>query len=107
MKIMGFIGSSRKNGNTAWIVNQILEGAKKQGAETQVWYAGDLDIKPCRGCWHCHNNDDGCVIKYDMQKLNKAMDSANVIIIGSPIYMMQMSAQTKIIVDRMFARFSP
>ena len=36
MKIIGFIASPRKEGNTAWIVNKILEGAKEQGAETQV-----------------------------------------------------------------------
>lgn len=107
MNIIGIIGSQRKEGNTAWIVNQILEGAKEQGAETQALYFSDLDIHACRGCWACHNSDQGCVIKDDMQKLNEAIDRANVIVFGSPIYMMQMSAQAKIIVDRMFARFSP
>lgn len=35
------------------------------------------------------------------------MEHANAIVFGSPIYMMQMSAQAKIFIDRMFARFSP
>ncbi|WP_088227526.1 flavodoxin family protein [Desulfosporosinus sp. FKB] len=107
MKVIGFITSPRKEGNTAWIVNKILEGAKEQGAETQSWYFSDLDIKPCRGCWGCHKGDQGCVIKDDMQKLNQAIDHANAIVFGSPIYMMQMTAQAKIFIDRMFARFSP
>lgn len=107
MKIIGLIASPRKEGNTAWIVNKILEGAKEQGAETQSFNFSDLDIKPCRGCWGCHKGDQGCVIKDDMQKLNDAIDHANVIVFGSPIYMMQMSAQAKIFIDRMFARFSP
>lgn len=107
MNVIGIITSPRKEGNTAWIVNKILEGAKEQGAETQVWYISVLDIKPCRGCWACHKGDQGCVIKDDMQKLNEAMDHANAIVFGSPIYMMQMTAQAKIFVDRMFARFSP
>lgn len=107
MNIIGIIASPRKEGNTAWIVNKILEGAKEQGAEAQSLYLSDLDIKPCRGCWGCHKNDQGCVMKDDMQKLNAAIDHANVIVFGSPIYMMQMSAQAKIVVDRMFARFSP
>jgi multimeric flavodoxin WrbA len=38
MKIMGFTASPRKQGNTAWVVNKMLEGAKDQGAETQSWY---------------------------------------------------------------------
>lgn len=107
MKIIGIIASPRKEGNTAWIVNKILEGAKEQGAETQLFYLSDLNIKPCQGCFSCHNSDQGCVIKDDMQKLNYAIDSANAIVFGSPIYMTQMSAQAKIFVDRMFSRFSP
>lgn len=107
MNIIGIIASPRKAGNTAWIVNKILEGAKEQGAETQAWYFSDLDIKPCQGCWGCHQGDRGCVIKDDMQKLNDAIDQANAIVFGSPIYMMQMSAQAKILTDRLFARFSP
>lgn len=107
MNIIGINASPRKEGNTAWIVNKILEGAKEQGAETQAFDFSDLDIKPCRGCWACHKGDQGCVIKDDMQKLNNAVDRANVIVFGSPIYMMQMSAQAKILIDRMFARFSP
>lgn len=107
MNIIGIIASPRKAGNTAWIVNKILEGAKEQGAETQAWYFSDLDIKPCQGCWGCHQGDQGCVIKDDMQKLNDAIDQANAIVFGSPIYMMQMSAQAKIFIDRLFARFSP
>ncbi|MDR3244305.1 MAG: flavodoxin family protein, partial [Elusimicrobiota bacterium] len=62
MKIMGFAASPRKEGNTAWIVDKILEGAKEQGAQTQSWYFSDLDIKPCQSCSCCHNSDKGCII---------------------------------------------
>lgn len=112
MKIMGFIASPRKEGNTAWIINKILEGAKEQGAETQSWYFSDLDIKPCRGCLACHNGGDrGCIINDDMQKLYNSLEHADALVLGSPIYMGQMSAQAKIFTDRLFAqiipRFSP
>ena len=78
MKIMGFSASPRKEGNTAWIVNKILEGAKEQGAETQSWCFSDLDIKPCQGCFGCHKGDQGCVINDDMQKLNDAIEYADL-----------------------------
>ena len=108
MKIIGFIASPRKEGNTAWIVNKILEGAKEQGAETQSWYFSDLDIKPCRGCLGCHNGSDrGCIINDDMQKLYGAIEHADALVLGSPIYMGQMSAQAKIFTDRLFAQISP
>jgi len=108
MKIIGFIASPRKQGNTAWIVNKTIEGAKEQGTETQSWHFSDLDIKPCQGCLCCHKQGDrGCVINDDMQKLYDAIEQADAIVLGSPIYMGQMSAQAKIFTDRLFAQISP
>ncbi|MDR1952274.1 MAG: flavodoxin family protein [Elusimicrobiota bacterium] len=107
MKVIGFIGSSRKEGNTAWIVNKILESAKERGAQTQSFNFSDLDIKPCQGCLCCHKGDQGCVIKDDMQKIYDALLSADALILGSPVYMGQMSAQAKIFTDRLFAQIKP
>jgi multimeric flavodoxin WrbA len=108
MKIIGFIASPRKEGNTAWVVNKILEGAKEQGAETQSWFCSDLDIKPCRGCLSCHSKGDhGCVINDDMQKLYDAIEHADALVLGSPVYMGQMSGQAKIFTDRLFAQITP
>lgn len=106
-QIIGIIASPHKGGNTAFIVNRILEGAEEQGAETHVFGFGDLDIKPCRGCWACHKSDQGCVINDDMQKIYDALEYADAIVLGLPIYMGQMSAQGKIFTDRLFARVSP
>jgi multimeric flavodoxin WrbA len=107
MKIIGFIASPRKEGNTAWIVNKILEGAKAEGAETQSWYFNDLDIKPCQSCYGCQQGDLRCIIDDDMQKLYDALEHADALVLGSPTYMGQMSAQAKIFTDRLFAQYHP
>lgn len=107
MKVIGFTASPRKEGNTAWVINKILEGSKEQGAETQSWYSSDLDIKPCQSCYGCKKGDRGCIINDDMQKLYGAIEHADALVLGSPVYMGQMSAQAKIFIDRLFARFSP
>ena len=106
MKIIGVVASPRKNGNTAWTINQILEGAKEQGAETQTWYFGDLDIKPCNGCLGCVQSYR-CAINDDMQKLYGELKQADTLVLGSPVYMGQMSAQAKIFTDRLFAQMTP
>ena len=106
MKIIGFIGSPRKEGNTAWAVNKILEAAKGRGAETRAWHSCDLDIKPCKGCLGCVQSDK-CVINDDMQKLYNALEQAGALVLGSPVYMGQMSAQAKIFTDRLFAQITP
>jgi len=110
MKIIGYVGSPRKDGNTAWAVNQILEGAEEQGADTHVFNSGELDIKPCKGCLGCVQSGK-CVIDDDMQKVYNALEQADALVLGSPVYMGQMSAQAKTFTDRLFAfitpRFSP
>ena len=76
MKIIGFNGSPRTEGSTAWAINQMLEGAKDCGAETRIFNFGALEIKPCKSCWACKNDQllnggKGCVIKDDMQKVSR------------------------------------
>ena len=106
MKIIGYIASPRKEGNTAWVVNKILEAAKAQGAETQSWHCSDLDINPCKGCLVCVKSNK-CAINDDMQKLYAELKQADALIFGSPVYMGQMTAQAKTFTDRLFAHITP
>ena len=106
MKVIGFTASPRKNGNTAWAVDKILEGAREQGAETEYFCFSELEIKPCKGCLGCVKGD-GCVIGDDMQKIYDALKQADALVLGSPIYMGQMTAQAKIFTDRLFAQITP
>ncbi|MDR0820899.1 MAG: flavodoxin family protein [Oscillospiraceae bacterium] len=106
MNIIGFIGSPRKTGSTAWAVNKILEGASEQGANTQVFSAATLDIKPCQGCLGCAKGG-GCVVKDDMQQIYAALKTTDALVLGAPIYMGQMSGQAKVFTDRLFAQITP
>jgi multimeric flavodoxin WrbA len=106
MNIIAFNGSPRKSGNTAYAVNTILDGAANQGASTQAFHAGALNIKPCQGCLGCVKGD-GCVLKDDMQQIYVALKSADALVLGAPIYMGQMSGQAKVFTDRLFAQIKP
>jgi multimeric flavodoxin WrbA len=106
MKIVGFAASPRKAGSAAWTVEQILAGAAARGAETEIFYAGALDIKPCRGCLACAEAD-GCAVNDDMRALYAALEGAGALVLGAPVYMGQMSGQAKVFTDRLFARISP
>lgn len=107
MKIIGFNGSPRKNGNTASLINVILDEARRSGADTEIWHTSDLDISPCRSCYACRKGTAGCIIQDDMQKLYKSIASCDALVFGSPIYMGQMSGQAKTFLDRLFAEFHP
>ena len=107
MKILGFIGSSKKDGNTASLVKGILDKVREAGVETKAYYLDDFEIEPCKGCYGCKSEKMKCAIQDDMQSIYMDIDNADAIILGSPIYMWQMSAQAKLFTDRLFARFNP
>jgi multimeric flavodoxin WrbA len=106
VKVIGFNASPRKNHNTAWSINQILEGATQVGAQTQIFHSGELDIGPCKGCLGC-TKGDGCVVADDMREVHAALGLADALVLGSPVYMAQMSGQAKVFTDRLFAQITP
>lgn len=99
MKIIGFVGSPRKEGNTDELVRQILKGAQA-GGETKVYYLNDLSIRECQACMVCKNSSEGCSQRDDMFPLYDEIRSAQGIILGSPIYMGYMTGLMKIFLDR-------
>jgi len=101
MKVIGFNGSPRKGFNTETLVKSVLEGAEKKGAETHLYNLINMDISPCRGCLACRR-DKPCSIEDDMHAILEEIKTAEAIVIGSPIYMLQMSAQTKAFVERLY-----
>ncbi len=103
MKVVGFIGSPRKSGNTAALVEEVLRGARDNGAETAAYNINQLKIRGCQACYKCQTPDGKCVQKDDMAKLYDEIDSADAIVIGTPIYMAQVTSQTKTLIDRFFA----
>ncbi|HRU04742.1 MAG TPA: flavodoxin family protein [Candidatus Brocadiia bacterium] len=102
MKVIGIVGSPRQGANTERLVKRVLAGAEKAGAETKLFHLARMNIKGCVSCFHCRGRE-GCALQDDMQTLYAEIQSANGIVIGSPVYMWQMSGQTKLFVDRLYA----
>ncbi len=103
MKIVGFVGSPRKKGNTTTIVNEVLRGAGEAGAETKIFDLNALRIRGCQACYQCQTPDGKCVQKDDMAQLYDEIFTADGVVIGSPVFMLQVTGQTKIFIDRLFA----
>lgn len=61
-------------------------------------------INPCHACDYCKDINKGeCIQKDDMQPLYKDIIDADTIVIVSPIYWWQVTAQTKLFIDRLYA----
>ena len=100
MKIIGFSFSPRKNGNTEIMIREALNSAKENGAkETELIRFHNLKVAPCNGCWTCRTTGK-CKIKDDWQQIYDKLLEADGIILGSPVYWWDVTAQTKIFIDR-------
>ena len=99
MKILAISTSPNGQGNTVKLLNQVLDGATEEGAETELFSLSGKTIQPCRGCRVCWATGD-CVIKDDMPALLDKMTECDGIVLGVPIYYYSMDAQCKIVIDR-------
>ncbi|MCH4886879.1 flavodoxin family protein [Acidaminobacter sp. JC074] len=102
-KVAIVFGSPRKNSNTHILVDEAIKGLNEKGVDHEILYLNDLNIKGCQACYYCKRNDTTkCVIDDDMQKVYKAMEESDGLIVAAPIYFCEVSAQTRLFVDRLF-----
>ena len=101
MRILGIVGSPRRNGNTEVLIDEVLAGAAEVGASTEKVILTDLHISPCNACDACKKGGR-CVQKDDMEELLEKMGKADVWVLGTPLYWWGPSGQFKIFLDRWY-----
>ncbi|MBN1291760.1 MAG: flavodoxin family protein [Candidatus Latescibacteria bacterium] len=106
IKILGVVGSPRKNGNTHVLVSGILDGAKTVGAFTDILFLGDKNIKECNGCHVCWQGKQ-CSKNDDMNGLYPKIIDSDIIIFGTPVYWYGPTALMKGFIDRFVYFNSP
>ena len=102
MKVVAFNGSARKNGNTTNLLNIVLEEIKEQGGDIELVELAGLNLSGCKACYKCFENKDNCCA-VDDDLINEAIDkmrSADGIILGSPTYFADVSANMKAFIER-------
>jgi len=99
MKVLGIMGSPRRQSNTEILLDKALEGAREAGAEVEKVLVFKLKISPCLEIYACRK-DGNCSIKDDMQLLYKKLLEADHIIFASPIFFYGVTSQAKAVVDR-------
>ncbi len=102
MKVVAFNGSARKDGNTAIMIEWVLAELEKEGIETQMVQFAGQTIRGCTACGKCYDNQDGrCVIDNDIvNDCIAKMKQADGIILGSPTYFADVTAELKALIDR-------
>jgi len=102
MKVLAINGSARKDGNTAILINRVFEELGKQGIETEMVQLSGKKIRGCTACYGCFEKKDRrCAVKDDMlNELIEKMEEADGIILASPTYFTDVSAELKAVIDR-------
>ena len=99
VKIIGIVGSPRKDGNTAYLVKTALKSAEDAGADTELINITSMDIEPCIACDICKTMGE-CGIYDDMRTIMEKLMDADGIILGSPVYFGGVTSQMKMLMDR-------
>ena len=86
--VLGLVASPRKNGRTAVIVRYALELLKEAGFQTREVSFSDARITPCGICcnYDCSRRPTRCPVDDDVAKIYEMFRTADLIIIGSPVY---------------------
>jgi multimeric flavodoxin WrbA len=99
MKVLGIMGSPRKQSNTDILLDKALEGAREAGAEIEKVLVSKFKVSPCLEIYACLQ-DGNCAIKDDMQSLYQKFLETDHIILASPMFFYGITSQAKAIVDR-------
>ena len=102
--VLGILGSPRRGGNAEAMLDKALEGASQAGASCDKISLNELSIRPCQECGGCDGTAE-CVIRDDMDKVYRKVDSADAIILASPIFFGDITAQAKAMIDRFQSRW--
>ncbi len=99
MRIIAICGSPRKESNTEFYLNTVLNCLKYEGAETQLISLREKSINECRACYGCVEAKK-CVVEDDFQEIFNSMISADGILLGSPVYHSSITPKLKALLDR-------
>lgn len=104
MKVVAFVGSARKNGNTAALVRHVFTELEAAGIECEMVELAGKRAHGCTACMKCAETRDGnCsgVRDFISEECIPRALAADGIIIASPVYFADVTTETKALIDRL------
>lgn len=94
MKVLGLVGSPRKNGRTNSLVDAALAGAESKGATVEKIFLVDYEIKPFSG-----SGGASQAYLFCPEELSRLCEAADAIVLGAPVYWGDINGMTKDFMD--------
>lgn len=103
MNVITLLGSPRPGKTSATIANRFTETAAHLGAQTRTFELNRLAYRGCQGCYACKTALEHCVLDDDLTAVLDAVRRADVVVLASPVYFGEVTAQLKGFIDRTFS----
>lgn len=98
-------GSPRVGGNTEVLLDEVARGAREAGASVEHLSCRKIEVNGCTGCGAC--NDSGvCAVRDGMDAVYRAVDGADALVVGAPVYFLGVPSQLKAVIDRFQCRWA-
>lgn len=97
--ILGIAGSPRRRGNSERLLDACLEGVTAAGGAVDKLVVVESDVAPCNGCDSCVTTGE-CVLTDGMTAVYPRLDSADAIVVASPVFFATVPAVLKALYDR-------
>ena len=107
-KVIVFNGSPKKKGTTSKLLAEVIAGAVASGAEVVEYDLNDSGLRGCQGCMTCRRPEAVACIQNDYLKPVYAdLVDATGIVLGTPIYMGTITAQSWTLIQRLYPAMAP
>ncbi len=102
MYVVAFNGSARANGNTAILLKTALGELEREGIRTELVQLAGISLQGCDACYTClKQKDRRCALDGDpLNGYVEKMIAADGILLGSPVYFGDITANTKALMER-------
>jgi multimeric flavodoxin WrbA len=107
MKIVTLLGSPRTGKNSSTIATRFTTTAAKLGATTVTHELNRLTYRGCQGCYACKKTHDCCVLQDDLTEVLAQVRDADLLVLASPVYYGDVTAQLKGFIDRSYSYLKP
>lgn len=97
--------SPRREGNTDLLCDEFAHGAKEAGARVEKLFLDDYDIKFFQEADERHVGDSADVATDDAPMIVRKMLDADIIVLASPVYFMNINGQMKTLIDRTYSHY--
>jgi len=100
LQAIGIAGSPRPRGNSATLMQAVLDGAAAEGAITKSVLLNPLSFRGCQGCEVC-TEDLSCILTDDLTPVMADVQACDIWVLAAPIYYDGVSGQLKLFFDRL------